>query len=105
MEKKKFVGFRLSYMEGDPRYAGVAEPAVEQQSVPDGLAALRKKIAGMVLFMSSTKFARMGKSAKLEFIMDFAELNSIESGYASAVESAGAGVTDNTVAGIQTGDE
>ena len=87
--KKRVVGFRLSYMENDPRYneevaesAGTSDPV----AVPE-LDMLRKKIAGMAVFMSTSKFAKMSKSAKLEFVLEFAELNSIENGFARAVEA------------------
>lgn len=90
MEKKKIVGFRLSYMENDPRYNEevAGSPSALSGDVPAELAMLRRKIGEMALFMSSSRFARMNKSQRLEFVLEFAELNSIENGYARAVEFA-----------------
>lgn len=92
----KRVGFRPSWMDGDPQYdpveSSAVSSAVSSAIAPPQLLELRRKIAQLTIFMSTTAFSKMKKGEKLELIMEYAELNSIESGYTAAVLAAtGAG--------------
>lgn len=81
----KRIGFRTSWMDGDPQYDPVESSAVSSAIAPPQLLELRRKIAQLTIFMSTAAFSKMKKNAKLQIIMEYAELNSIESGYTAAV--------------------
>jgi hypothetical protein len=90
MTKVRYIGFRTSWMEGDPQYADrEVAAAVEETKVPlpQELMDLRGKIAQLAIFMSTSAFSKLKKEKKLEIIAEYTELNSIESGYAAAVKA------------------
>jgi hypothetical protein len=84
--KRNIIGFRPSWMEGEPVEI-VTEDVAECVPPPDELIQLRYKIAQMATFMASVNFGKMRKDERVDLILEFTELNSIESGYSRAVNN------------------
>lgn len=82
MATRNFIGFRASWMDGDPQYDPVEVPDGKvEEPTPEQLLELRKKITQLTIFMSTPAFAELEQGEKLDIITDYAELNGIEHGY------------------------
>ena len=82
--KRNRIGFE--YPGRDPDPIETAEAAADE-TLPEELLTLRKKIAQLAISMASTAFGRMPQSERFRLIAEYTELNSIEHGYTSAVRS------------------
>lgn len=81
--ERKIIGFRPSWMESEPDVIETVE-ALDIQ-IPDELLQLRQQIAQIATFMASTAFTKLRQEQRMDVILEYTELNSIESGYTRAV--------------------
>ncbi len=85
MARKK-IGFRFAW-EKDVPETSVTD--VECASVPEELTVLRGRVAALAVLIISTKYVRMRQPRRLKILMEFVDLNNVESRMTKMVEGEG----------------